>query len=543
MSAKKLGLGSLVGFALLGATTAHASPQRAAAHISKPVTQRSLLALSTQPTSLVQVARTPAAIAAVRAQGATLVSPQLNVWSLRSGAAQVLGARLARRGELRAAEPNRTLRLQGRLDAGDPLLPQEWWMHAVGADAAVPPGPGRPITVVDAGLDMTHPEFSSRPNTSVFNTQTTVGDVDFHGTAVSSVAAAPANGVGVVGIYPEAVLRAWDASPAGEITLSGEVKGITTAAAAGPTVINLSLGSNQFSGLEKQAVAYAFGRGSLVVAAAGNGGARDPQEFPASLPHVLTVAATTEQGVVADFSSASEAIDLAAPGVDIPVAVPQTFDPSGYRPDGAGTSFAAPIVTGAAAWVATQRPTLDVTQLFQVMRRSAVDVAPAGWDLRTGYGQLNVPAALALPTPASDPQEPNEDIVDVRAKGLFAQGHAPLTTRVHRSASIKAMLDVAEDPEDIYRVVVPPKRTLTATLRPSANTFLWLWGPKTGSVLERPALRKRDLLSRSEKPGKATQVVRFRNRTKLPQTLYVDAWLDARHALGTVNYSLSIVSR
>ena len=105
------------------------------------------------------------------------------------------------------------------------------------------------------------------------------------------------------------------------------------------------------------------------------------------------------------------------------------------------------------------------------------------------------------------------------------------------------MLDVSEDPEDVYRVVVPPKRTLTATLRPSSNVFLWLWGPKTGTVLERGALRKRDLVSRSEKPGKAAQVVRFRNKTKLPQTLYVDAWLDARHALGTVSYSLSVVSR
>ena len=62
-------------------------------------------------------------------------------------------------------------------------------------------------------------------------------------------------------------------------------------------------------------------------------------------------------------------------------------------------------------------------------------------------------------------------------------------------------------------------------------------------MLERTTLRRRDLLSRSEKSGTATQVVRFRNRTKLPQTLYVDAWLDARHALGTVGYSLSVVSR
>ena len=134
------------------------------------------------------------------------------------------------------------------------------------------------------------------------------------------------------------------------------------------------------------------------------------------------------------------------------------------------------------------------------MRGSAVDIAPAGWDDPPASASSTCPPHSRCRRRPSDPQEPNEDIVDVKAKGLFAQGHAPLTTRVRRApASIKAMLDVSEDPEDVYRVVVPPKRTLTATLG-RART------PSSGSGGRRPApcssarrSRKRDLLSRSEK--------------------------------------------
>ena len=59
----------------------------------------------------------------------------------------------------------------------------------------------------------------------------------------------------------------------------------------------------------------------------------------------------------------------------------------------AGTSFSSPLVAGAAAWVWTVRPELDASQLFEVMRRSAVDIDAPGRDDATGFGLLNVPAA------------------------------------------------------------------------------------------------------------------------------------------------------
>ncbi len=90
--------------------------------------------------------------------------------------------------------------------AADPLEPQEWWLAKVGADPAAAPPPGVPITIVDSGTDPTHPEFAGRPDTTFLNTQTTSGTREFHGTFVASVAAAPENGIGMVGVYPTAAL-------------------------------------------------------------------------------------------------------------------------------------------------------------------------------------------------------------------------------------------------------------------------------------------------------------------------------------------------
>ena len=85
----------------------------------------------------------------------------------------------------------------------------------IGADPAAAPGPGVPITVVDSGVDPTNPEFAGRPNTTFLNDQTVDGPGEYHGTAVASLAVAAANGVGIVGVYPQAAFQSFDASPVG----------------------------------------------------------------------------------------------------------------------------------------------------------------------------------------------------------------------------------------------------------------------------------------------------------------------------------------
>jgi hypothetical protein len=406
-----------------------------------------------------------------RAAGGTELARDLRIWRVPSFEVGTL----RRAGVIRISRPERiisTFGLEQQL-ATDPLVPKEWWRAAIGADQVESPGPGKPVTVVDSGVDLSHPEFATRPNTTALNAQTTTDDDEDHGTAVSSVVAAPNNGVGIVGIYPDAVLRVWDASPFGFLNEGAAIQGIYEAARRGPGVINLSFGGEDDDPLLDDAIRFAFRSGSLVVAAAGNDALiGNPPNFPAFYPHVLTVGATNESNRVAVFSSLSSAVDLAAPGVHIPVAEPFANEPTGYSTEGNGTSFASPLVAGAAAWVWTVRPELDNTQLFELMRRSATDIAATGFDNTSGYGLLNLPNALIFKTPTRDPQEPNEKPRQIEPHALFLDGNAPLTTPARMAGSISARVDRSEDPIDLYRVWAPAGGTVRAQVTGSVRVRL-----------------------------------------------------------------------
>src|SRR3989449_7034751 len=452
-----------------------------------------------------------------RAAGGTELAHELRIWRVPSYAT----ADLRRAGVLRVSEPDRLFPTlaAAQLQATDPLVPTQWWRTIVGADRVDPPGPGKPVTVVDSGLDITHPEFAGRPNTFLLNKQTTTEDDEDHGTEVSSVIAAPNNGVGIVGIYPDAVLRVWDASPFGSLNEGAAIAGIYEAARRGPGVINLSFGGEDDDPLLDDAIRFAFRSGSLVVAAAGNDAlSGNPPNFPAFYPHVLTVGATNEAGQVAAFSTISPTLDMAAPGVRIPVAEPMSRDPSGYSIDASGTSFASPLVAGAAAWVWTVRPELDNTQLFEVMRRSSTDIAAPGFDNASGYGLLNLPAALEFKAPSRDPQEPNEKPRQIEPHGLFTDGTPPLTVPGRATGSISARVDRSEDPIDRYRVWAPAGRTLRARV--------------TGAVLVR--LLERTTRERPLAVGKRG-VATYRNKGK---GVYVYA--EVRPAVRLAEYKLRV---
>jgi subtilisin family serine protease len=379
--------------------------------------------------------------------------------------------------------------------SGDPLQGQEWWLSHIGADQVAPPGPGVPITIVDSGVDPTHPEFAGRPNTTFLNDQTVTGAGEFHGTAVASVAAAPANGVDIVGVYPQAVLQSWDASPVSDVVAFSAAQGIATAAQHCPGVINLSFsGANPDPQLEN-AILGAVHNGCLVVASAGNNGQLgNLPTYPASYPHVLTVGATDESDNVAPFSSMSAWLDLAAPGVDIVGAVPLSHDPNGYSTGLEGTSFSAPIVSAAAAWVWTVRPTLTATQISELLRQTALDIGPQGFDTGSGFGIVNIPAALAAPAPPVDPREPNDNIDQVQPGRLFAGGEPALTTAARPSGRIFAHIDNSEDPRDVYRIWVPPHRVVRVKILTGANdAAARIWGPRTFGVDEGILSRRRDL--------------------------------------------------
>ena len=99
-----------------------------------------------------------------------------------------------------------------------------------------------------------------------------------------------------------------------------------------------------------EAIVNAFGRGSIVVAAAGNERLREDPPIYGRPRRVLTVGSTDARDRPSLFSSTSPAVDLAAPGEQIPWQHPT--DPATYQTVN-GTSFSAPQVAAATAWVWT----------------------------------------------------------------------------------------------------------------------------------------------------------------------------------------------
>jgi len=446
--------------------------------------------------------------ALVTGAGGTLVAPSLGLYLLPDATAERLLPILRARGSLLLSTPNRVAGTLSRQDFTDPLVPTEWWRSVIGVETLAPPPAGRAVTIIDSGIDVTHPEFLGRANTETLNEQEPVGLGGEHGTAVGSVLAAPANGLGLVGVYPEAVFRSWDAAKGQGTQLETFqiVQGVIAAANRGPGIINLSLGSDDKEPVIEQAIYEAISKGTLVVAASGNDGdTGNPLGYPASIPHVLTVGASDRANGIADFSSRSRFVDLAAPGVEIPIA---TALGKGWR-TADGTSFAAPLVSGAAAWVWTVRPELDATQLFEVMRRSAVDTGAPGRDDAAGFGLLNVPAALTYAAPLRDPLEPNDDIEFVQPERFFDNSIPPLTTPAGRTTDLRARLDRVEDPRDVYRVWLPKNGRFTATLTADTNLDLSLW--KRGSVSVVQKLVGNDRLARATKPG-TTELLTFTNK-------------------------------
>jgi hypothetical protein len=482
--------------------------------------------------SLVEVR--PAAVPFLRLTGGEELSPSIGLWRVPTSTVSWL-----KRAKLvRLAEPDRRLASTQASAEPDPLLQNEWWLADVGATGVTPPGPGVPVVVIDTGLDFSHPEFAGRPETAGLNAQSVVdSSEDFHGTAVASVIAAPANGVGMVGVYPQAVLRAYDADLSGRLSEGEVIRGIETAADQGRAVVNLSFGGTQFDPVLRDVVFSAFRRGVLVVAASGNSGEEgNPLSFPANLAHVLTVAATDSMDRPAAFSSSSQGVDLAAPGVGITTAVPLSYDSTGYKLLD-GTSFSAPIVSGAAAWVWTVRSDLVNTQLFDLMRFSARDVWTPGFDPETGFGVLDVASALAREAPARDAQEPDDDVRLVNPGGLFPSGTPPLTSRTKARASLRATLDVTEDPVDVYRIWVPAARTVTVNARSAQGMRVRVWKPATRSVTETGAAAKRDLAASGTRP------VSVFNASKRGAYYFADVRLAREVGNGTYDLSVATSAR
>jgi subtilisin family serine protease len=200
---------------------------------------------------------------------------------------------------------------------------------------------------------------------------------------------------GTIGDLAESMLYA-----AGLVNSSGSLPARTV------RVMNLSLGvrATMLSSADRtflgQIVQRVAERDVVIVAAAGNDG-MSSIHLPALYPQVISVGSIDEDLGRSAFSNHGGDLDLVAPGAR------GTNGSSGYEgllstiSEGrygllAGTSMAAPIVTGIAAMVRSVNPDLTAAQVRAILQETATDLGNPGRDDQFGYGLVNAEAAVEM---------------------------------------------------------------------------------------------------------------------------------------------------
>lgn len=276
------------------------------------------------------------------------------------------------------------------------------------------------IAILDTGIDQNHPDLDDKLVENVnFTTSGTVDDLYGHGTHVAGIAAAETNNAqGVAGVgYNSSLLNVKVLGDDGSGYYSWIANGINWAADNGVKVINMSLGGGQKSSTLEMAVNYAWGKGAVLVAAAGNSN-NPSRTYPAYYSNCIAVAATNNNDTKASFSSYGSWVDIAAPGENIYSTFPnhtfylQTkYGRSNDYDFGSGTSMSTPHVAGIAALVWALEPGLSKQEVRSRIEQTSDPISGTGsyWI----WGRVNACNAVGgncsevtpspTPTPTSEP--------------------------------------------------------------------------------------------------------------------------------------------
>ncbi|MGN6562578.1 MAG: S8 family peptidase [Thermomicrobiales bacterium] len=286
----------------------------------------------------------------------------------------------------------------------DANYPQQWGPAKIGADldwSTITTGGPVLIAMLDTGISSTHPDLKGRvkPGFDFVNNDPDASDDNGHGTFTAGVAAATGNNsIGVAGISWGALLlpvKILDQDGRGPV--SAFAQGIRYAVDQGAQVINVSAGVPVPSQTMEAAVSYAVGKGAIVVAASGNQ-ADGVQNYPAAYPNVIAVSASTQDDHIADFSSYGSYVWVAAPGKNI---VSTYFHDGDTYAELSGTSASTPFVSGAIALMLSQNGNLTASAVRQILKATAVDIGPDGFDTHSGYGRIDAFHATILATDPS----------------------------------------------------------------------------------------------------------------------------------------------
>ena len=230
--------------------------------------------------------------------------------------------------------------LQAAYSIDDGYLADRWGIGKIEAPRAWETTTGDQsviVAVLDTGIDKDNQDLGDRVVAEVnLSNSPTSDDLYGHGTHMAGTIAAVAPGCRLMNVKV--------ADDTGKCEPSVVATGIVWAVDHGAKVINLSLAMGQSADLE-EAVNYAWNRGAILVAAAGNKGTSKPS-YPAYYENCLAVAGTNENNSLALLSSYGDWVDVAAPGFNIYSELPG--NQYGYK---TGTSSAGAHVSGVAALV------------------------------------------------------------------------------------------------------------------------------------------------------------------------------------------------
>ncbi|SEW13690.1 S8 family peptidase [Natrinema salifodinae] len=294
-------------------------------------------------------------------------------------------------------------------------------------------GEGRRLAIVDTGVDHTHQDLGNvneDESVTIFDGEVTphTGDVHYHGTHVAGIAAAT-GAVGVLGTAPDAEIvsvRVFAVEDGDLVAYFGDILlAMAYAAAVDADAANASIGTapippqgnaEQYRRIMEPVVQSVTAAGTLLVGSAGNDDANLQQggrfTLPNSLAGVTSVSATGPNDERTFYSNyGTNEIDVGAPGGGYETAAktgsedeneverpyPTNLVLSTVPGDGydwlAGTSMAAPQVTGTAALVRERRPDAPANRVERAIAAGA-DLVDGGGDPDLGAGRLNANDAL-----------------------------------------------------------------------------------------------------------------------------------------------------
>src|SRR5215813_11297955 len=279
----------------------------------------------------------------------------------------------------------------------DPDFGSQWHLAKIQAASAWSVTEGStnvPIAIIDSGADAAQPDLAPKliPGWNFLTGTAKTADTGCntgHGTAVSGAAAATNNLTGVAGVgWANPIMPLVVTSSSCFAYYSDMASAITYAVDHGVRIINISITGTGISTTLQSAVDYAWSKGAVIFAAAGNSGNSTPN-YPAACNNVLGVSATEPTDTIASFSNHGNWISLSAPGDQI-----FTTQVGGTYGNWWGTSLASPIAAAVGALALSANPSLTNAQLVSLLQKNSDDLGSPGFDQYFGYGRVNAYKAV-----------------------------------------------------------------------------------------------------------------------------------------------------